>query len=172
MTILRFIPAYAGNTKLIAGAVLALSVHPRLRGEHFLPWDFPAGRVGSSPLTRGTPAAHRAKRETERFIPAYAGNTWVFIILGRIIGGSSPLTRGTPAVIGATAPDWRFIPAYAGNTAATKQGRCLRTVHPRLRGEHTKSKHLIQNSFFPHQKSTNFFRGELPTGCHPDRPLI
>ena len=50
-----------------------------------------------------------------RFIPAYAGNSFVSPHTGRHDAGSSPLTRGT--------------------LLAIKASRCARTVHPRLRGE-------------------------------------
>ena len=55
MVILRFIPAYAGNSMELMTLTKVCSVHPRLRGELV--------RVGTgdvSPL---------------RFIPAYAGNS-------------------------------------------------------------------------------------------------
>ena len=50
----RFIPAHAGNT--IAGALarLALTVHPRARGEHIYPQVAERSLNGSSPRTRGT----------------------------------------------------------------------------------------------------------------------
>ena len=73
--LVRFIPAYAGNTIPLKVGGRTLPVHPRLRGEH-------RGRTiaimqnhGSSPPTRGTPPSERRHDQSGRFIPAYAGNT-------------------------------------------------------------------------------------------------
>ena len=50
----RFIPAYAGNSKVSWNISGVASVHPRLRGE-LMPEHYPKMLfVGSSPLTRGT----------------------------------------------------------------------------------------------------------------------
>ena len=71
--------------------------------------------VGSSPLTRGTPTNLTQSQDTNRFIPAYAGNSIdayegddIWTVHPRLRGelkrllstvftdeGSSPLTRGT-----------------------------------------------------------------------------
>ena len=231
--ILRFIPAYAGNTYAFLCGLRPHPVHPRLRGEHTTSASNDSGHGGSSPLTRGTREILHDGGLVWRFIPAYAGNTstlssqvkditvhprlrgehvvWIhwyaeylrfipayagntdpaaykhtlaavhprlrgehrsFCGVASLAVGSSPLTRGTQRRGRHYAHPARFIPAYAGNTwqGSLRSGRA--PVHPRLRGEHTKPKQLIQNSFFPHQKSTNVFRGEHPPGCHPDRPLI
>ena len=113
--VVRFIPAYAGNSNMTAWGVRVVTVHPRLRGE--LPKLLPvrALRVGSSPLTRGTQRSRSRRTAENRFIPAYAGNSRLFLqflqylsvhprlrgelyvtcrILRRFFG-SSPLTRGT-----------------------------------------------------------------------------
>ena len=93
---IRFIPAYAGNSPLRHFAIISPAVHPRLRGElsqsllraflllRFIPAY--AGnsmekiranmtKVGSSPLTRGTPYPRSFPIIAGRFIPAYAGNS-------------------------------------------------------------------------------------------------
>ena len=113
--LLRFIPAYAGNSACKLSRRQISPVHPRLRGE--LPYKqklrFPVG--GSSPLTRGTLRRSRCYVSDYRFIPAYAGNSATFSLLPRTPSvhprlrgeltalssddikkiGSSPLTRGT-----------------------------------------------------------------------------
>ena len=71
----RFIPADAGNTHPIAGAVRFTAVHPRGRGEHAVPPLLSAIYSGSSPRTRGTRPACRDRPPKRRFIPADAGNT-------------------------------------------------------------------------------------------------
>ena len=51
----RFIPAYAGNSSNNRIQSITSTVHPRLRGELFCSRDPMSIRIGSSPLTRGTP---------------------------------------------------------------------------------------------------------------------
>ena len=111
----RFIPAYAGNSSRRHTFKRRNSVHPRLRGELVgLPYADLA-LVGSSPLTRGTQWISALRHRTERFIPAYAGNSikfsrptvvpavhprlrgelWQLNDVNEYDDGSSPLTRGT-----------------------------------------------------------------------------
>ena len=71
----RFIPARAGNTTRSCGTRSSLAVHPRSRGEHFQWLPESEASCGSSPLARGTRPADTTRRETDRFIPARAGNT-------------------------------------------------------------------------------------------------
>ena len=114
----RFIPAYAGNSRLAETSLAQKSVHPRLRGELKSAGVFRKMPDGSSPLTRGTPNKNLQMTGTCRFIPAYAGNS--YLINGKkyhqtvhprlrgeldekaglmvINNGSSPLTRGTQAL--------------------------------------------------------------------------
>ena len=56
-----------------------------------------------------------------------------------VVIGSSPLTRGTLAFDDASYSAARFIPAYAGNSAPDGSHRLLLPVHPRLRGELSRS---------------------------------
>ena len=107
----RFIPAYAGNSILDIVYLPNHSVHPRLRGELnlqlrglfdtlgssrlrgelFARKGDEIGYTGSSPLTRGTRAAHRIKNRFHRFIPAYAGNSAGKVLRRRSLIGSSRL---------------------------------------------------------------------------------
>ena len=134
---------------------MTLSVHPRLRGELFARKGDEIGYTGSSPLTRGTRAAHRIKNRFHRFIPAYAGNSAGKVLRRRSLTvhprlrgelrgkkfkddsiiGSSPLTRGTLNDNGELVITSRFIPAYAGNSLKSMPGMLDLAVHPRLRGE-------------------------------------
>ena len=75
--ILRFIPAYAGNSGEIQTMNFAMTVHPRLRGELAYAADPSAEVLGSSPLTRGTQTSITLSIGVGRFIPAYAGNSQV-----------------------------------------------------------------------------------------------
>ena len=70
-----FIPAYAGNSWIQCAAQRCSTVHPRLRGELFIVGVNVKSRVGSSPLTRGTPKRGAPVSGSGRFIPAYAGNS-------------------------------------------------------------------------------------------------
>ena len=76
----RFIPAYAGNSGAISAGMPNGSVHPRLRGELVISAYFSISSTGSSPLTRGTHIKRLCISRTQRFIPAYAGNSAVPII--------------------------------------------------------------------------------------------
>ncbi|EHB43134.1 hypothetical protein SEENIN0B_03039 [Salmonella enterica subsp. enterica serovar Infantis str. SARB27] len=74
----RFIPAGAGNTKYAIYDPFTGSVYPRWRGEH----DEFRGpvfvKIGLSPLARGTLGEAPPILRVTRFIPAGAGNTYVF----------------------------------------------------------------------------------------------
>ena len=151
----RFIPAYAGNSGLRPAFLKSPTVHPRLRGELSFWFSYSSRPHGSSPLTRGTRIFKRNGRSTQRFIPAYAGNSRSFgrysdfrSVHPRLRGelcflicfsvgqrGSSPLTRGTPACKRSITLVKRFIPAYAGNSYSARQQNASDSVHPRLRGE-------------------------------------
>src|SRR5690606_20181948 len=72
---LRFIPAYARNTRRRTRRPKSPSVHPRIRGEHPIFVRTSRLRSGSSPHTRGTRHGAVRRRHRQRFIPAYAGNT-------------------------------------------------------------------------------------------------
>ena len=133
--VLRFIPAYAGNSQDTHLVRDLPSVHPRLRGELKKLRLRAAATNGSSPLTRGTRRDEYPVLGHLRFIPAYAGNSLLgfyrrsgrtvhprlrgelirLTSLCRLNIGSSPLTRGTL-------------------TQELRQHN-LSAVHPRLRGE-------------------------------------
>ena len=152
----RFIPAYAGNTSVVARINRSASVHPRVCGEHIVGERGPELLDGSSPRMRGTPCRTVSFVNPVRFIPAYAGNTTLnlFIEAGhsvhpRVCGehreisklitqqnGSSPRMRGTRSPFASCPPSRRFIPAYAGNTPVASAENLISTVHPRVCGEH------------------------------------
>ena len=116
---IRFIPAYAGNAGIDLRKLALDTVHPRIRGERCVRCPLTVCYAGSSPHTRGTRRANRARNNGYRFIPAYAGNAILIPISfeftavhPRIRGerrrarphqhlppGSSPHTRGTRATI-------------------------------------------------------------------------
>ena len=71
---MRFIPALAGNIRLVASRPVTCPVHPSVGGEHARRPISTAAGSGSSPRWRGTfPHIHRGSVQ-RRFIPALAGN--------------------------------------------------------------------------------------------------
>ena len=160
---LRFIPAYAGNARPTITGTRSGAVHPRIRGERGPLGCRIAPTSGSSPHTRGTLEVQLGNKHRPRFIPAYAGNAAVHLLLldlmsvhprirgerchpgrARHVGhGSSPHTRGTRIWRFSGGIDFRFIPAYAGNAFRVWPGTSDTPVHPRIRGERTSSKLLI-----------------------------
>ncbi len=111
----RFIPAWAGNTIIRSRCVPMTPVHPRVGGEHASEGATGTIDRGSSPRGRGTPILAQRSIHDRRFIPAWAGNTWV--------------RTGSPHT-------GRFIPAWAGNTDLHQVCIGQRLVHPRVGGEH------------------------------------
>ena len=152
----RFIPAHAGNTCAAMYSLVAMSVHPRARGEHYLVAQVTGLDVGSSPRTRGTRQARpscqasktvhpRARGEHVRvqsllaarlrFIPAHAGNTVKRPDNPTPSVGSSPRTRGTRFPARLDNRRGRFIPAHAGNTIdEDARTATLAGSSPRTRG--------------------------------------
>ena len=136
VTVARFIPAHAGNTRDVRAYIARLAVYPRSRGEHSNNSSCDQKPDGLSPLTRGTPCKLTKGFIILRFIPAHAGNTIVSdgsacpdAVYPRSRGehaqpfqpaiadlGLSPLTRGTLCKSFDFAFISRFIPAHAGNT--------------------------------------------------------
>ncbi len=121
---------------------------------------------GSSPRMRGTRCRQLITSQTNRFIPAYAGNTMIaiefiviFTVHPRVCGehtfhnddsheknGSSPRMRGTQHSEYLELTRERFIPAYAGNTSSSTDGGKSKTVHPRVCGEHQYDAWLFSSS--------------------------
>ena len=169
--ILRFIPAWAGNTRRARVAMVDQSVHPRVGGEHRTTRHQPRHRRGSSPRGRGTRGVVHDGHLCVRFIPAWAGNTprgWLGgdpeTVHPRVGGehlpsapsipstrGSSPRGRGTPSIRFRDRQDARFIPAWAGNTPRPPWCRSTPAVHPRVGGEHFTSAETagVKSRFIP-----------------------
>ena len=130
------IPAYAGNTARYRNLRKLYWDHPRVCGEHHMPFPQQSGPAGSSPRMRGTLNYPSGDAEAAGIIPAYAGNTsiehrkrrwnWdhprvcgehmVSRSLAMASLGSSPRMRGTLFLAGVDGDDLGIIPAYAGNT--------------------------------------------------------
>ena len=157
----RIIPAYAGSTAGLTRGVHRRSDHPRIRGEHGGPDTRLLSLLGSSPHTRGARRPDPRRDSGMRIIPAYAGSTRATLyevsvvpdhprirgeherLRPRILGllGSSPHTRGARRRRPHPNVDRRIIPAYAGSTRTYAAGEPLARDHPRIRGEHEKTRH-------------------------------
>ncbi len=138
-TILRFIPAGAGNTAPQPRSPFRLAVC--WRGEHRCVFCATAYGFGLSPLARGTQRNQSGCAGGARFIPAGAGNTYtpssrrkIRTVYPRWRGehcssirqnvnpsGLSPLARGTRQRRTSCRCIHRFIPAGAGNTQTSQR---------------------------------------------------
>ena len=84
--------------------------------------------------------------------------------------GSSPHPRGTPVGIDLHDLDPGIIPASAGNTGSRTSGRNLRRDHPRIRGEHQKTREggILEMGSSPHPRGTLLQPGSAwPGGIIP-----
>ena len=174
----RIIPAWAGNTAPLRGALGCASDHPRMGGEHTRNKYMEVDAFGSSPHGRGTPPDPAHSRRDFRIIPAWAGNTTPAPRRSRRApdhprmggehsgnphdgtnpSGSSPHGRGTR-----TWPSCRFfcrriIPAWAGNTWTPRWCPISASDHPRMGGEHINGWPLKTktNGSSPHGRGTLF----------------
>ena len=129
-------PSLAQGTRIAVGFSTSISRFIPACGELSKPSWAIVQLDGSSPLARGTQDLDRLGYVADRFIPAYAGNSWrlryscglvpvhprlrgelsYIYAWGAVQYGSSPLTRGTHLLDGQRERGRRFIPAYAGNS--------------------------------------------------------
>ena len=148
-------PSLAQGTRIAVGFSTSISRFIPACGELSKPSWAIVQLDASSPLARGTQDLDRLGYVADRFIPAYAGNSWrlryscgLVPVHPRLRGelsvaqypstsscGSSPLTRGTHEKRTAGRRPKRFIPAYAGNSQTRAANSMIVSVHPRLRGE-------------------------------------
>ena len=153
----RLIPAHAGKTPCFSACFPCGRAHPRSRGENISEHANSDPAHGSSPLTRGKPAACQSSCRTLRLIPAHAGKTTRrrSLLAARTAhprsrgenskehpappkaAGSSPLTRGKHSLTYPYLHNARLIPAHAGKTAQPSPTRRKTRAHPRSRGDNT-----------------------------------
>jgi len=152
------IPACAGSTGLRHPRKGNLRDHPRVRGEHGIPWSRIPVFPGPSPRARG---AHRRGRRSDPrcgTIPACAGSTSARPpssrsgrdhprVRGEHLGdhqvpgalqGPSPRARGARVGGGLVRLPVRTIPACAGSTRPRWTCTTWPRDHPRVRGEHNR----------------------------------
>ena len=147
-----------------------------MRGEHVVERRSRRGFKGSSPHARGTLRRGSIVGDLRGIIPACAGNTprpspqdltlWdhprmrgehpVEDDTRRIRQGSSPHARGTHDAVRHVGPVDGIIPACAGNTHAMRSAPRFSRDHPRMRGEHVKSRRVIhvRTGSSPHARGT------------------
>ena len=155
LSIWRFIPACAGNSRNARTFEKLRPVHPRVCGEQIGVTPQPFGVPGSSPRVRGTAVRCIHEHAIGRFIPACAGNRKRLVpepvskaVHPRVCGeqavlkqlafkaiGSSPRVRGTAHPQTAPGCRLRFIPACAGNSPTGPATCGFAAVHPRVCGE-------------------------------------
>ena len=149
------IPACAGNTNPAPTRRGSSRDHPRVCGEHPMPFAASCAVVGSSPRVRGTHEWRLRNEQGNGIIPACAGNTstrsWhrsrprdhprvcgehlqaAKLVRQRL--GSSPRVRGTPGVRHTPHMPFGIIPACAGNTSRRRRmTTSSRGSSPRVRG--------------------------------------
>ena len=136
MSVLRFIPAHAGNTSMISPPFRTVPVHPRACGEHMADTSLVILANGSSPRMRGTRGATASNRGKQPVHPRACGEHVSLRSVSVVSAGSSPRMRGTPLARRSSVACRRFIPAHAGNTLQTLETNVLLSVHPRACGEH------------------------------------
>ena len=88
-------PSLAQGTRIAVGFSTSISRFIPACGELSKPSWAIVQLDGSSPLARGTQDLDRLGYVADRFIPAYAGNSFGQRSLAITLYGSSPLTRGT-----------------------------------------------------------------------------
>ena len=174
------IPAYAGNTTPTIARTSPEWDHPRVCGEHYVLEVARIVRPGSSPRMRGTLTVKTRKKNPDRIIPAYAGNTtrllWrprAFRDHPRVCGehgavrepicrktGSSPRMRGTLCRLFQSIYYTGIIPAYAGNTDLHARDVMHVRDYPRVCGEHLISCTFPRNASgsSPRMRGTRRFR--------------
>ena len=185
--VVRFSPAYAGNTHAPRPRGCQPAVQPRVCGEH--PRNSPdcSSPNGSAPRMRGTRRCRQSVFLRHRFSPAYAGNTrdrpptgLLGSVQPRVCGehspdaaeaatqiGSAPRMRGTLEVADHQEDRGRFSPAYAGNTWGRIRASPTPTVQPRVCGEHGKKRTAPLNSSgsAPRMRGTRDGGGQVPDRC-------
>ena len=131
----RFIPACAGNSRQPYSPTSVSPVHPRVCGE------LPISRIGnstpsgSSPRVRGTRRRTPRPRETERFIPACAGNSPDQGVRYRD-SAVHPRVCGELVTVGTDASDQDgSSPRVRGTRKSHLTSRTFPAVHPRVCGE-------------------------------------
>ena len=153
--VVRFIPTYMGNAKIMQERAELKAVHPHVHGERQMSRVRAQPCIGSSPRTWGTRTTGLRQNVRRRFIPTYMGNALLNVSIGKPISvhphvhgerppgpyhrpsllGSSPRTWGTQRLIQRSVFRVRFIPTYMGNAEFPEMRKIADQVHPHVHGE-------------------------------------
>ena len=137
------IPAYAGSTNGFTVNTDVDGDHPRVCGEHSIPFLRLYNEKGSSPRMRGALNLINSALPVAGIIPAYAGSTDLIDLgLGSVLG-SSPRMRGARDGEGPNHSRRGIIPAYAGSTERLWTQLNMLGDHPRVCGEHGLAGELV-----------------------------
>ena len=134
-SLVRFIPACAGNASLSTMRAMTPRGSSRVCGERELTWYRDIDVGGSSPRVRGTRDWRRAGITFPAVHPRVCGERNVERQLVRAFAGSSPRVRGTQHQLALLDLVLRFIPACAGNATSRPRPCATWPVHPRVCGE-------------------------------------
>ncbi len=143
---MRFIPACAGNAAGLSHTAFHPAVHPRVRGERL---HRSRAKLSATvhPRVRGErPTICTGTTEPFGSSPRARGTRLSCSAAGCPGPGSSPRARGRPVAAHIDPGCDRFIPACAGNASWQLASRVRRAVHPRVRGERSRS--CLLSGFF------------------------
>ena len=178
-------PAFAGTTERDPGRDPRRPAHPRVRGDHALPFMNCPGGVGSPPRSRGPRELRRKWQVGKRLTPAFAGTTTRTprrfrrsAAHPRVRGdhppsglyrfgdaGSPPRSRGPRGSYAGDLREQRLTPAFAGTTSQLRPVSRGPRAHPRVRGDHVEVAVVADEYGGSPPRS----RGPLPAGTHPGR---
>ena len=154
LSLLRSIPACAGEPwmlftdqgaarvypRVCGGTVMPISrnrprpgLSPRVRGNHPRTTDF-SYRPGSIPACAGEPAYRTEELGTRRVYPRVCGGTWLRIWDTLRSSGLSPRVRGNPVACPSYVTRFGSIPACAGEPQQHNLGCYAVRVYPRVCG--------------------------------------
>ena len=114
---------------------VAVTAHPRSRGENGRRWCCRVLCRGSSPLTRGKHRRAHRRSPSRLAHPRSRGENSHRLGGDEYPEGSSPLTRGKHVAGVGGRTGGRLIPAHAGKTAKEIAPPGSQPAHPRSRGE-------------------------------------
>jgi hypothetical protein len=181
---LRFTPMCVGTTNSLAKTIALSAVHPHVRGDNLCRQVALMKMFGSPPRAWGQLIQDVLNFKWKRFTPTCVGTTSrgqsaLFpntvhphvrgdnvIHQGLQIGpaGSPPRAWGQPTFWTPSEAERRFTPTCVGTTPLTQTPRCLRPVHPHVRGDNTDQTRIIEA-----RGSTKGPRSLPPAGRSPPR---
>ncbi len=163
-SVIRIIPAHAGQTQKRFVAAVDQADHPRACGANVRYGVTSAAASGSSPRMRGKHEERPRRGCCGRIIPAHAGQTIARAsdnagppdhpracgandIIDRMLSktdGSSPRMRGKPVMVVFLLYRTWIIPAHAGQTSRTTGTTGSHADHPRACGANLRAQSVTK----------------------------